>query len=251
MKTDIEDMIEPSPLPPRKFIDFPFRYHEQLTLKIEDLSNLGLGVARHRLEDGQLWVVMIALALPGETVRVKVFRNHKSYSEADIVEILEPSKDRVLPECEYFEICGGCQYQHLSVPAQREWKRLQVKNVLERIGGIHGVPVNATVGTDEHYKYRTKITPHYDAPKKVDDLKIGFQKRGTRVMIDIPKCVIATDSINEKYTELRDSIRASMQSKIPKKGATLLLRGDLFYRLICIFILFKNARKEWLPTTGK
>ena len=226
VESEMEDMIK-SPVPPRKFIEFPFRYHEELTLKIESLSNLGLGVARHRLDDGQLWVVMVPLALPGETVKVKVFRNHKSYSEADITEIVEASEDRVKPECEYFQICGGCQYQHLSVPAQREWKRLQVVSVLERIGGISGVDVNATVGTDEHYKYRTKITPHYDAPKKVEDLKIGFQKRGTRIMIDIPKCVIATDAINEKYAELRGTIKASMQSKIPKKGATLILRGKM------------------------
>jgi 23S rRNA (uracil1939-C5)-methyltransferase/tRNA (uracil-5-)-methyltransferase len=155
---------------------------------------------------------------------VKVFRNHKSYSEADLVEVIVASADRVKPECEYFEICGGCQYQHLSVPAQRDWKRKQVTSLLERIGGIHDVSVNEVVGTAEHYRYRTKITPHYDAPKTVADLKVGFQKRGTRVMIDIPQCIIATDAINAKYLEVRTTLTETMKIKVPKKGATLLLR---------------------------
>jgi predicted RNA-binding protein with TRAM domain len=209
------------------FRPFPFDYHQELTLQVEDLTNLGLGVARHTLADGQQWVVMIPLALPGETVKVKVFRNYKSYSEADLVEVLTSSPDRVKPECEYFEICGGCQYQHLSVPAQREWKKVQVDTVLKKIGGLSGVVVNDVVGTKEHYHYRTKITPHYDAPKKVSDLKIGFQKRGTRIMVDIPKCIIATESINDKYIQVRSDLHESMKVKLPKKGATLLFRGKI------------------------
>lgn len=219
-----------TPTAPKKFIDFPFKYHELLELHVDDLTNLGLGVARHTLPDGRQWVVMIPLALPGETVQVRIFRNYKAYSEADLIKVITPSKDRVTPLCEYFEICGGCQYQHLSVPAQREWKKTQVASLLQRIGGLEGVAVNDVVGTDEHYRYRTKLTPHYDAPKKVEDLKVGFQKRGTRVMIDIPKCIIATDPINDKYIEVRKSLSESFKIKLPKRGATLLFRGINTFR---------------------
>jgi tRNA/tmRNA/rRNA uracil-C5-methylase (TrmA/RlmC/RlmD family) len=223
------DDILPSPAlaaVPKNYIEFPFPYHQMIDLTIDDLSNLGSGVGRYTLPDGQRWVVMVPLALPGEIVKVKIFRNFKSYSEGDLIEILNPSKDRVKPECEYFEICGGCQYQHLSVSAQRDWKKKQVEELLVRIAGIEGVNVNDVVGTNEHYRYRSKITPHYDVPRKEGDLKIGFQKRGTRVMIDIPKCIITTDAINEKYLEVRTSIAESMKIKLPKKGATLLFRGE-------------------------
>ena len=211
---------------PKSFIDFPFAYHQELTLHVDDLTNLGSGVARHTLEDGSNWVVMVPLALPGETVRVKIFRNYKSYSEADLTEVIVPSPDRVKPQCEFFEICGGCQYQHLSVSAQRQWKKTQVATLLKRIGGIGEelVKVNEVIGTGEHYRYRTKITPHYDAPRKVEELKIGFQKRGTRIMVDIPQCIIATDAINAKYAETRSSLRDAFAVKVPKKGATLLFR---------------------------
>jgi 23S rRNA (uracil1939-C5)-methyltransferase/tRNA (uracil-5-)-methyltransferase len=53
------------------------------------------------------------------------------------VAVLTPSTERVQPRCPLFGTCGGCQYQHYSYPAQLEWKRRHVAELLERIGGIH------------------------------------------------------------------------------------------------------------------
>ena len=85
------------PRPPARFHPGPFEYHQEIELTIERLGNLGQGIAR---VDG--WVVFVAYALPGERVRARVFRNQKSYSEADLIEVLEPSPDRVLPLCPLF-----------------------------------------------------------------------------------------------------------------------------------------------------
>ena len=56
---------------------------------------------------------MVPLVLPGEVVKVAIHRNHKNYSEADLLQVISSSPDRVIPKCDYFEICGGCQYQHM------------------------------------------------------------------------------------------------------------------------------------------
>jgi len=217
---------------PKKFNPFPFEYHEELDVVVEDLTNLGVGVARHNLNDvegvSSQWVIMIPLVLPGEKVRVRIFRNHASYSEADVLEILASSPDRVDPRCPHFARCGGCQYQHMNIDSQREWKRMQVISVLERIGDIKNPFVSYTVGTHHEYGYRSKITPHYDTPRSsgLHPLRIGFQQRGTRNIIDIDKCIIASPKINEKYAEVRQEIRervAAAEAK-PKKGATLLFR---------------------------
>ena len=69
---------------------------------IEDLTNLGQGVGR---VDG--WVVFVPFALPGEKVLVRIWRNKKQYSDADLVEILDASPDRQDPECPLFKECGG------------------------------------------------------------------------------------------------------------------------------------------------
>ena len=218
----------------KRFVATPFTYHEELDLRIEDVTNLGVGIARHTLTlPGQnassSWVVMVPLVLPGELVRAKVFRNHDSYSEADLVEVLEASPDRVQPLCPYFSSCGGCQYQMMSVPAQRKWKRSQVQQLMQRLGGVDLAATNVAevVGTDDVYGYRSKITPHYNAPRAAQDLKVGFQQRGTRVVIDIAQCVIATPRINAEYAAARQHLTAAVTKKLPKKGATLLFREGL------------------------
>ena len=209
---------------PKSFVSTPFQYHEEITIDIEDLTNLGLGIGRYAFPDGRKWVVMVPLVLPGEKVKVKIFRNHSSYSEADLVEVIFSSPDRVKPPCKYFTVCGGCQYQHVSIEAQRQWKKSQVESLLQRIGGFENLEVNETVGTSELYNYRTKITPHYDAPHSPDNLKIGFLKKGTRFVIDIDQCMIATERINERYASSRVEIADMVSKKLPKKGATLLYR---------------------------
>lgn len=209
---------------PKAFVPIPFQYQEEIVIDIDDLSNLGLGVGRYSLPDGSKWVVMVPLVLPGEKVAVKIFRNHPSYSEADLVKVIFSSPDRVKPPCEYFSICGGCQYQHMNIDAQRQWKKSQVESLLQRIGGIKDLTVSDTIGTSDLYGYRTKITPHYDTPYHADKLKIGFQKRGTKVIVDIEQCMIATSKINDEYSVARKKIKQMVQQKLPKKGASLLFR---------------------------
>ena len=210
----------------RKFFPDPFAYREELIVTIESLTHLGVGVARVPLpavNNTELsWVVFVPLSLPGEKVRIAVFRNFATYSEADLVEVIAPSKDRVTPQCPYFAQCGGCQYQHMELSVQRAWKQAQVRDLLRRIGKLD-VVVNTVVGTDESYAYRTKITPHYEPPRSDREITIGFQRRGTRQIVDVEMCAIASDAINAKYSEAR----AAMARVIPQpkqRGATLLFR---------------------------
>lgn len=206
---------------PKKFVPEPYPYHHELELTIETLTNLGVGIAR---DDG--WVVMVAFALPGDRVRARIFRNHKNYSEADLVEILEPAPDRVRPLCPLFGECGGCQYQHLSYTMQKEWKRQQVRELLRRIGGID-VPVRETIGSPREYGYRSKLTPHYQKPRGGEtdpqQFPIGFLKAGRRnQIVDVPHCPIAMDGINKALPQARQAVRNNAGRL--KKGGTLLLR---------------------------
>ena len=121
---------------PRNFVPEPFAYHEVVELEIDDITNLGAGVGR---VGG--WVVMVPFALGGERVRARIFRNRKNFSEGDLLEVVRPSPDRAEPKCPLFGTCGGCQYQHLEYPAQLEWKRKQVRDLMKRIGGIDCDPL--------------------------------------------------------------------------------------------------------------
>jgi len=226
---------------PRKFVPYPFSYREEKTLKVSALTNLGLGVCRTTLEEqdeatsydsSREWVVFVPNVIPGELVKVRIYRNFKNYSEADLLQVVEASPDRQEPLCNLFDKCGGCQYQHMNIEAQREWKRRHTQDVLERVGGFENVDVTLTVGTPQVFHYRSKLTPHYERPKKLSEGSyeigtIGFKEKSSRRLVDVPYCPIATEAINEELVKLREIKRQEALHgtlKRPKRGATLLLR---------------------------
>jgi len=203
---------------PRKFKAEPYEWHEVVELKIETLSNLGAGIAK---PDG--WVVFVPFALPGERIRAKVWRNEANCSHADLVEILEPSPDRIEPHCRHFATCGGCQYQHLPYEKQLEWKTRQVRELLLHMVGIEE-EVNPTIPSPKQWGYRSKITPHFQRPKPGEDFPIGFLEFNRRTrLVDVYNCPIAMDEINEALQPIRDDVKRRAAEY--KKGATLLLRA--------------------------
>jgi len=204
---------------PKGFVSDPYPYHHELELVIESVTNLGYGIAR---DDG--WVIQIPFTLPGERITARIFRNHKNYSDADCIDVLTPSADRVEARCELFGICGGCQYQAVRYETQLEWKRKQVKDSFDRIGGIK-IDVEPVEPSPKTFGYRSKLTPHYERARSSDKRKIGFLRHGSRkVLIDVPQCPIATEAINDALPDAREEIY-SIQGK--KKGGTILLRDTL------------------------
>lgn len=198
--------------PPKNFVATPFAYHEELELTIQALTNEGKGVGRV-----DNWAVMVPFVIPGEVVRIRIFRNHKNYSEADLVEILKPSPARETPLCPLFGLCGGCQYQHMSYAEQLKWKRQQAIDCIERIGKLKA-EVQPLISSDKIYGYRTKLTPHFE--RSSAHCPIGFLREGSRrIIVDVPHCPIASEAINKKLPEMRQQV---LQSSV--KHGTLLLR---------------------------
>lgn len=204
------------PRRPKNFRAHPFAYHEVITVLISSLSFEGYG---------QGWInsqlVRVPGVLPGELIRARIWNNRPDYSEADLVAVLQESAERVEPQCPLFGKCGGCQYQHLRYGAQLAWKSNQVGKLLKKIGGI-GLVVEPTHPSPRQYGYRSKITPHYQRPRENRYFPIGFHYAGSRRLIDVPNCLIATKGINHRLPELREQIRVEGGS--PKRHGTLLLR---------------------------
>ena len=199
-----------------KFRPGKFTYHQEIEVEIATITNLGEGLAR---VDG--WVIFIPGALPGEKIVARVWHNSANFSRADLVRVVVPSPHRVQPRCDLFGECGGCQYQNLAYPQQLEWKRKQVAEAFERLGGLK-VEVDACHPSPKQYGYRSKITPHFMTPRRAD-FPIGFLASGTsRRVIDVPKCPIATDAINSSFAKSRKEIRGNPGRF--ERGATLLFR---------------------------
>ncbi|HEB54215.1 MAG TPA: TRAM domain-containing protein, partial [bacterium] len=98
-----------------------------LELRVEALAFGGTSIARH---DGM--AVFVAFAAPGDLVRCEVTDVEKTFLRARLVELIEPGPDRVEPRCRHFGECGGCNYQHVSYPAQVRAKQAFVRDALVR-----------------------------------------------------------------------------------------------------------------------
>jgi 23S rRNA (uracil1939-C5)-methyltransferase len=125
---------------------------ELVELEAKTAAYEGMAVAR--LED---FVVFLKGAVPGDRVRARVIKKKKAYAEAVVEELLAPSPDRVSPRCVHFGTCGGCTWQHLRYERQLFWKREQVKEILERLGGLGALEVLPVLASPEPYLYRNKM----------------------------------------------------------------------------------------------
>jgi tRNA/tmRNA/rRNA uracil-C5-methylase (TrmA/RlmC/RlmD family) len=216
--------------PHKKFVPFPFEYHQEIDITIDSLSNLGVGIAKVDIpasqEEGETettkWVVFVPFALPGEKVRTRIFRNDNNCSQGDLIEVLEPSPHRIEPKCSLFGECGGCQYQHVDYPTQVKWKTRQVGELLQHMAGIDH-PVLPAIESPRQWNYRSKLTPHFQKPKNGKITSIGFLRNGQRNnILDVPQCPIAMEEINDALPLLRKL--AHQNAKEYKKGVTMLMR---------------------------
>ena len=107
-----------------------FRVGEKFTTKIEKVAHGGHFIARH---EGA--VFFIRHGIPGEEVVVEVTSTGKSFNRGDVVEVLQPSIDRVEAPCKYAHRlgCGGCDFQHISAKRQRQLKSEVIAEQFARI----------------------------------------------------------------------------------------------------------------------
>ena len=91
---------------------------EEHTVTIEGYGEGGMGVARI---DGR--VVFVHGALRGEKCRVLILKTLKSVAFAKVLEVIEPSSERITPDCPYFPRCGGCTYRHIRYEEELRLKK--------------------------------------------------------------------------------------------------------------------------------
>ena len=161
-------------------------------LVIEDIAFGGKGVGR---SDGK--AVFVPFTIEGERVTARVVREKKSFTEAELIRVVEASDQRVSPPCPYFARCGGCSYQHMSYEHQLHWKSRQVRQALQRIGKFRDPPLRPIVPSPQDYEYRNRITVH------VENGIVGFFRHDAHRLIDIERCPISLPEVNDELTALR------------------------------------------------
>jgi 23S rRNA (uracil1939-C5)-methyltransferase len=161
------------------------------SLNIDKLVYGGEGLAR--LEGH---VVLVPFVLPGECVAVATKRVKTGLLRGHLLDIIEPSRDRVTARCEYFGNCGGCHYQHAGYAVQLQQKREILRETLRRLGGIAFEDEIPVLSADPWF-YRNRIQLHFS------DGETGFHRAGSRDLCAIDRCYISSPMLNDVILKLQ------------------------------------------------
>lgn len=156
----------------------------------------GDGLAR---VDGQ--VVLLPFVLPGEKVEATVRKVKNGLLRGSDVRILSAAPERIVPACEYFTRCGGCQYQHAPYEFQLAAKAAILKETLRRIGGIEYSNEIPVISGDP-WSYRNRVQLHFENGKS------GFLRAGSHELCPIDHCPISSPAISEAIGKLSRAVRA-------------------------------------------
>jgi 23S rRNA (uracil1939-C5)-methyltransferase len=131
---------------------------QNVELEITALAYEGFGIARK-----DELVYFVKNVVPGDKINAQIIKKHKSYIEAKVEQILQPSADRINPRCEYFDDCGGCSLQNLNYENQLYWKKNFVAESLKRIGKVNVISIENTLAAPNEFHYRNKMEFSFSA----------------------------------------------------------------------------------------
>ncbi len=153
------------------------------------------GDAMGRLPDGR--AVFVPFALPGEKVRVHLVEQKRNFARAELLEVIEPSPQRIEPRCLHFGICGGCDYQHMTYEDQLTVKTNILRDQLQRIAGIENPPIQPIVPSPSPWYYRNTIQFHL-----TPDGKLGYVEAGIPRVFGISECHLPEAALNDTWPRL-------------------------------------------------
>jgi len=124
-----------------------------ITIKIQSLVYEGYGLSR--LPDGK--AVFVPFVLPGEIIEVRILEEKKGHALAELVNIIEPHPQRIVPRCTHFGLCGGCHYQHIPYSLQLRNKQAIFIEQLQRIAGIEAPFIKEIIPTANEWGFRNTL----------------------------------------------------------------------------------------------
>ena len=182
---------------------------EELEVTIDSLAHGGAGVGR-----AEGFVVFIRGVVPGDRVRARVEKAKRSFAEARLVELIEPSPDRLEPRSSH----PGAPWQVLPYERQLEEKERQVRDALSRLGGFEEPPVEAIVPAVEPWRYRNRVEYSFGQSEE-GALTLGFHRAGRwDVIEEIAVDVLASERI--------DAVREAVLGWCAQEGLSAYDRHD-------------------------
>ena len=176
--------------------DEPLKF---ISVEIERILPGGVGLAH---ADGQ--TIFVSLAAPGDGLRVRIDRTRGKVAFASIVEIVQPSVERVEPPCPYFGRCGGCDFQQLNYQAQLGAKVEIVRDCLHRIAKIE-LPDDFQIhASPSEWHYRARANWQVETETN----QLGYFERGSRQICDVAECAVLVPELEATLEQLRGELKS-------------------------------------------
>lgn len=178
-----------------------------LTIKRLGINGEGIGYFKRK-------TTFVPGALPGEVVLTQVTKVNTRYLEGKVLKVRERSKDRVKPPCPVFDLCGGCQLQHLNYPAQLLYKQQIIIDSLERYAGhVPADRVKSTIGMAEPFRYRNRN--QFPVEKDGRQVRAGLYKEHSNTLIDLDECIVQ-DKVTMNVTQAVKKIMSELNIEVCK-----------------------------------
>ena len=181
-----------------------------ITLDIGTIANGGHFIARHNDQ-----IIFVRHSITGERANVKITAVNSKFAFGDAVEILKKSKDRVNAPCKYAhpEGCGGCDFQHIDLKTQLNFKKIVIQDQFKRIAKIDINPNIISADSDTGLNWRSRLNLGISENKK-----LGLRSHKSNKIIEIDECLIALKEINNldvfnKHWENNNNIKISCSSE--------------------------------------
>lgn len=171
------------------------------TVTIDKLDHQGAGIAYYNNKP-----MFVEGALPQEKVLVQPSEEKSKYSRAKIISIQQPSSHRIEPFCPHYQICGGCNMQHLDHDDQITHKTTSLHHLMAKFAQPNLVMAETIRSKSTGYRRRARISMLFDS--KLQQLQFGFRQKASKQIANVTDCPVLEPVLNKLLPEIKSMLQA-------------------------------------------
>lgn len=187
--------------------------NDRINLKIESCSSNGSGVGKY---NGM--AIFVPATAVGDEITAHILKVKKTYAFAKVESVINPSADRIEPECPVYFKCGGCVFSHMSYDAEKKIKADHVAECFKRIGGVNP-EFEPIISGDSDCRYRNKA--QYPVAAENGEIKTGFYSPHSHRVVHCPDCLLQPEEfegILEVFSEYAKKFSVSVYDETKHSG---------------------------------
>ena len=200
-------------------VEHGLRKNQIIKVRIDSIAAGGQGFSKF---DGLS--IFVDGGVPGDLAEIELYDIRKDFAHAKIHKLLEHSDMRTEAPCRLYNVCGGCQWQHIAYSAQLQLKTDIVKQVIRHIAGLDPDVVLPALNSPQSFHYRNKVQYPVASPQKSTRILAGYYKEGSHELINIKHCPVQPELLDAIIEDSKAAAENSDIQAFVEKSHSGLLR---------------------------